>query len=347
MRFYNTQHEHYCGVDLHGRSMYLCILDKEGKKLIHRNIRNSSEYFMRVITPYRDGIVVGVESTFNWYWLADLCAENGVEFVLGHAQYMKAIHGGKAKNDRIDSKKIAVLLRGGMFPESFVYPKELRATRDLLRRRSFFVHKRAELTSHIQLINMQYNLGSIGEGARLAKNRPELPEHFADPNVRKSVEADISLVEHYTKLIYGLERHILKNTKAHDQQGLVLLQTIPGVGNILSLTILCEIYDINRFPRVQDFASYSRLVRCSHESAGKHLGSGGKKIGNVHLKWAFSEAAVICSARHKTVGAHLKKLQKKHGVGKGYSILAHKLGRAAYYMLKRGRTFDEEKFLRE
>ena len=153
------------------------------------------------------------------------------------------------------------------------------------------------------------------------------------------------MIEHYTKLISDLERYILKNTEAHDRESLALLQTIPGIGKILSLTMLCEIYNIERFPRVQNFVSYARLVRCTHESGGKRLGAGGKKIGNVHLKWAFSEAAVFCSSRYKEYGAYCKKLQDKHGIGKGYSIMSHKLGRAAYYMLKRRRTFDEAKFL--
>ena len=117
------------------------------------------------------------------------------------------------------------------------------------------------------------------------------------------------------------------------------------MGKVLALTILYEIHDIRRFARVQEFASYARLVRCSKESAGKKLGSGGKKIGNVHLKWAFSEAAVLF-LRHNPEGKKLlARLQKQHGKGKALSILAHKLGRAAYHMLARGRAFDLEKFL--
>ena len=131
MNFYTQQHKHYCGIDLHAKAMYVCILDQDGTKLVHKNLPTTPEAFLRILAPYRDDVVVGVECMFTWYWLADLCAQEGIAFVLGHALSMKAIHGGKAKNDKIDAHKIAVLLRGGMFPQAYVYPAEMRATRDL------------------------------------------------------------------------------------------------------------------------------------------------------------------------------------------------------------------------
>ena len=145
MRFYDQQHEFYCGVDLHTRKMYLCVLDREGNKRLHRNMRAKPDDFLRAIKPFRDGLVVGVECMFTWYWLADLCLDESLDFVLGHALYMKAIHGGKNKDDRIDSEKIARLMRGGTFPLSYVYPREMRATRDLLRRRTFLMRRRSDL----------------------------------------------------------------------------------------------------------------------------------------------------------------------------------------------------------
>src|SRR5437867_7883433 len=117
--------------------------------------------FLLAIAPYRPDVVVGVECIFTWYWMADLCAAEGIPFVLGHALYMKAIHGGKAKNDRIDAHKIAVLLRGGMIPQAYVYPAEMRSTRDLLRRRMQLMRQRAELLAHVQNTNHQYNLPDI------------------------------------------------------------------------------------------------------------------------------------------------------------------------------------------
>jgi len=135
MRFFNGTHRHWCGIDLHAKTMYVCILDAEGQVLVHKNLRFSPEEFLEAVAPYREGLVVAVECIFTWYWLADLCAREGIAFVLGHALMMKAIHGGKAKNDRIDALKIATLLRGGMLPQAYAYPAGMRATRDLLRRR--------------------------------------------------------------------------------------------------------------------------------------------------------------------------------------------------------------------
>lgn len=135
MQFYTKTHQHYCGIDLHARTMYVCIMNPAGEILVHRNIRTDKDRFLALITPYRNDLVVCVECMFTWYWLADLCAQENIAFVLGHALYMKAIHGGKAKNDKLDSHKIALLLKGGMLPQAYVYPAHMRATRDLLRRR--------------------------------------------------------------------------------------------------------------------------------------------------------------------------------------------------------------------
>ena len=132
MKFYTQQHTHYCGIDLHARTMYMCILDQAGGIVLHRNMKAEPESFLQAIEPFRQDIVVAVECIFTWYWQADLCARIGIAFVLGHALYMKAIHGGKAKNDKIDAYKIAALLRGGMIPQAYVYPQEMRSTRDLL-----------------------------------------------------------------------------------------------------------------------------------------------------------------------------------------------------------------------
>lgn len=145
MRFYTNPHQFYCGIDLYARSMYVCVLSHAGEILLHRNMKAAPEPFLKAVAPYRDGLVVAVECLFTWYWLADLCTEEGIPFVLGHALSMKAIHGGKAKNDTIDAEKIAMLLRGGMLPQAYVYPAKMRATRDLLRRRTHLMRKRAEL----------------------------------------------------------------------------------------------------------------------------------------------------------------------------------------------------------
>src|SRR2546426_805728 len=196
MRFYTQQHSHYCGIDLHARTMYLCILNQAGAIVLHRNMKSDPDSLLKAIAPFRENIVVAVECIFTWCWAADLCAREKIAFVLGHALYMKAIHGGKAKNDKIDAHKIAVLLRGGMIPQAYVYPAEMRATRDLLRRRCHLVQKRAELLAHMQNTNSQYNLPEIGKKLAYKANREGVEDHFPDPSVRKTIEVDVSLIDH-------------------------------------------------------------------------------------------------------------------------------------------------------
>ncbi len=140
------------------RSMYVCILDNEGNTLVHQNIKTCRRSFLAVIQPYQEDLAVAMECIFTWYWIADLCRQQGIAFVLGHALYMRAIHGGKAKNDKIDSQKIALLLKGGLIPQGYAYPAERRATRDLLRRRMHLARERADLIAHIQNTVSQYNL---------------------------------------------------------------------------------------------------------------------------------------------------------------------------------------------
>ena len=344
MRFYTTPHRYYCGIDLHARRMYICVLDGQGKILVHRNGPATPEHLLATIAAYREDIVVAVECIFTWYWVADLCAQEGIPFVLGHALYMKAIHGGKAKNDKIDAHKIAVLLRGGMLPMAYVYPRAMRATRDLLRRRCHVMRKRAELITHIQNTASQCLLPRFGKKIAYHGNRTDLAAHFSDPEVRKSIETNLALLDHYDGLLTDLELHLTRSAKVHDPNAFYRLRSVPGIGQILALVLLYEIHDIHRFPRVQDFASYCRLVKCAKESDGKHYGYSGAKIGNVHLKWAFSEAAVLCLRRNPAAQQYVARLAQKHGKPKALTILAHKLARAVYFMLSRGHAFDATKF---
>lgn len=345
MRFYTKQHVHSCGIDLHARSLYVCILGKDGDTLVHQKLPCDREQLLRVLKPYRKGLVVAVECLFCWYWVADLCAEQGIEFVLGHALDMKAIHGGKSKNDRIDSFKIASLLRGGNLPHAYVYPREKRATRDVMRRRTFFVRKRAELLTHIQNTNTQYNLPAFEERVDKTKDRGAIIEHFDEDSVQMSMAADVALLDAYDDVIRDLELFVLHEVHLDHKRDFFLLRSVPGIGEVLALTLLYEIDDLQRFPRVQDFLSYARLVRGRHESAGKVKKSAGAKIGNVHLKWAFSEAASLFLRWSAPGRKRFARLEKKHGQGRALSILAAKLGRAVYYMLLRKRPFDQERFL--
>ena len=269
MRFYTDQHKFYCGIDLHARSMYLCILDQEGKTMLHRNYRTTPDDFLRATQPYREDVVVAVECMFVWYWLADLCTQEAIPFVLGHALYMKAIHGGKSKNDKIDSKKIAALLRGGTLPVAYVYPMNMRSTRDLLRRRNHLMQKRSELLAHIQNTNSQYHLPEFGKKLAYKSNRDGVTDHFPDPSVQKSIEVNLQLIDVYDRLLTELELYIVKQAKGHNVRNLYLLRSIPGIGKILSLILLYEIHNINRFPASRTSSPIAALSNAPENQEGK------------------------------------------------------------------------------
>jgi transposase len=325
--------------------MSVCVLSHAGEILLHRHRKAAPEPFLQAVAPDRDGLVVAVECLFTWYWLADLCAEEGIPFVLGHALYMTAIHGGKAKHDTIDAHKIAALLRGGMLPQASVYPAAMRATRDLLRRRTHLMRQRAELLSHGQNTTSPYNLPESGKKIADKANRDGVAERFAEAAGHKTIEVDLALITSDDELLKDLELSLLKTATHHDANTLYLLQTGPGIGKILSLVRRYEIHRIDRFPSVQAFASYARLGKCSKESGGKRVGTSGKKIGTAHLTWAFSEAATRFLRNNPQGQKRLARVERKHDTGKALSILAHKLGRAVYFMLKRKVAFDMEMFL--
>jgi transposase len=314
--------------------MYVCIVNQAGKTLYHYNLPAGADSQFPVIKSYLPNIVIAVECIFTWYWIADFCAQHHIPFVLGHALYMKAIHGAKTKNDRIDSPKIALLLRAGMIPMAYVYPAEMRSTRDLLRRRMYFVHKRTEFLSHIQNTKSQYNLPDFKKRLDRKSNRISITEYFNDPAVRKSIELNLSLLDSFETLLKEVELFFVHHAQVHDPNNLYLLKTIPGVGKILALVMLYEIHDINRFPTVQNFVSYARLIKPRKESSGKITGTANRKMGNAYLRWAFGEAAALILRERNEVKIYHQKLKNKHGKAKTMAILSHRLDRTVYYMLK-------------
>src|SRR5437588_5986514 len=212
MRVYTQQHRFYCGIDLHARSLHLCVLDPTGSVVLDKNSAARPESFLKAIAPFRDDVVVGVECMYAWYWLADLCAQEKIPFVLGHALYMKLIYGAKAKNDKIDAGKIARLLRGGNFPLAYVYPKGMRETRDLLRRRTYLVRERSALFTHLQILNGQYNLPPFPKKLCFAANRLEMDiaGRFADTSVRQSAAADLAVIDVLDDQIGAVELYLTR-----------------------------------------------------------------------------------------------------------------------------------------
>ena len=346
MRFYNQCHQFYCGVDLHARTLAVCVLDHAGQSVCQANIPASPDAFRAAVAPFRDGLCVACECMFAWYWLADLCQEDKIPFVLGHALYMRAIHGAKAKNDRIDAEKIARLLRGGNIPQAYVYPKGMRETRDLLRRRTFLVRQRSHLLAHLVNTNSQYNHPPLTQKLCYAANRKDLdlPARFADPSVRRNVQVDLNLIDALDTQVRDLELYLTRTAKVDDPQAYHRLLTVPGVGKILALVFLYEIHDVRRFPEVGHFLSYARLVRCAHESAGKKKGSGGNRIGNAHLKWAFGEAACLLLRESDAAKKWLARREKKHGKARALGALSARLGRAVYHLLRKKEAFDLNRF---
>lgn len=344
---YNHQHQFYCGVDLHARNMFTHVLDAKGKTVFEKDLPAKPDQFLFAIKPYRKNLIVGCECMFAWYWLADLCEDEKIPFALGHALKMKHIHGDKAKNDRIDAGKLASLLRGGLFPLAYAYPRAKRQTRDLLRRRSHFVRRRGQLLAHIVNTNSQFNLPAFTKKLRYASNRSEtIAERFADPSTKLMIAADLAMIDHYDEQIHEMESYLIQHAKVDDAVTFGLLKTIPGIGPILSLILLYEIDAIKRFPEPGNFLSYSRLVRGKHESAGKVKGSGPKKVGNAHLKWAFSEAACLMKRVTPAVKSWMQRQEAKRGKRKALAILEAKIGRAVYHLWRKQVPFDLKRFMK-
>ena len=347
MKYYKCTTEYACGIDLHTQQMYICLMDREGNRLIHTNVKgNDFDYFLRRIEPYRHDLTVCAECCFNWYWLADACEAAGLKFVLAHALYMKLIHGGKNKNDRIDSEKIAHLLRSNLIPPSYVYPRAKRPLRALLRQRITYVWRRAELLARLQMGQMAEGHKPVRQSRKSRDPWEErLMEVYDHPLHQFSAKMDLDTVRHYDQAIYELEKELSKRVKAHQYKEFTLLKTVPGIGRILGLTIVLEIDRIDRFPTVGDFLSFCRLVKGSVSSSGKFKGLKGAKMGNPYLRWAFGEAAIVAKRDPAFIGPYSQMLTARHGKFKGNAILANKLARATYFMLRNGTAFDPERLV--
>lgn len=346
MQLLNIDKKFYCGIDLHGKTMYTTIADKAGSVVFHKNLPNSIAALREALHPFQGEVAVGVESTFNWYWLADACRKEGIPFYLGHALYMKAVHGGKNKNDRVDSRRIADLLRTNFFPMAYAYPPEMRGVRDLLRRRRYYVDVRASAYRHIKMVFMQQGwvdkpLPTLNK----RKGREDILKDIEDPILSLTVASDIRVMNDMDQIVDALEQKVEAEAKHHDRAAFELLKTIPGVGDILALTLLYEIHTISRFPTVQKFSSYCRLVKPERTSNGKNTGAGNDKIGNPELKWAFTQIIIHGQLSSTGLKALHEKMKQKHGPAKAKSILGHRFAIAVFHMLKNGKGFDEKKFL--
>jgi transposase len=349
MKYHTSTTEFNCGIDLHAHQMYVCLMDRQGKILLHTNIKNNDfNYFLQRIAPYQHDITVVAECMFGWYWLADACQAAGLHFVLAHALYLKAIHGGKNKNDRIDSEKLAHLLRSNLIPPAYVYPADKRPLRALLRQRIYFVWQRSDLLARIQSHQLAHNRPTLKQSR---SNRDPWQERLLavepDPIRQLALKNELAMIRSFDTQITAIEEQLLKLAKEHDARDFAILQSAPGIGEHLGMTILYEIGDISRFPTVKDFLSYCRLVKGTVASAGKIKGLRGAKLGNPYLRWAFGEAAVIAKRDHHVLGPLAQRLEAHYNGNKfkANTVLAIKLARAVYFMLKNKTTFDPDKLV--
>lgn len=350
MKYYTSTTEFNCGIDLHARQMYVCVMDRQGRKLVHRNVKdNDFDFFLTLVEPYRHDLTVCCECMFGWYWLADACEEAGLAFVLAHALYLRAIHSGKNKNDRIDSEKLTHLLRSNLIPPAYVYPARMRPLRALLRQRIAYVWRRAELLARIHSHQLAHNRTPARQRSR--RNRDPWEQQLLaaeDHPVRQmALENDLSMIRHYDLAIRNLDENLQRLTRQSACREYTLLMSVPGIGEGLGLTILHEIGDIERFPSVKDFLSYCRLVKGTVASAGKIKGLRGAKLGNPYLRWAFGEAAVIAKRDHHIIGPLAQSLEARMNGNKfkANTVVAIKLARAVYFMLKNKTVFDPERLI--
>ena len=308
--------------------MYVCVLNQAGEVLRHRDMQAAPGPFLKALASYREDLVVCVACLFTGYWLADRCTHEGMPFVLGHALSMKALHGGKATNDRIDAHNIAVLWRGGMLPQASVSPAGMRATRDRLRRRLPLTRTRAEWLAPSQQTHRPYHRPEIGKQLADQANRDGVAARFPESAVQQRSDWDLTLIDADDRWLTALELDRVRTATAHAAQTFDRRRAIPGVGTILARVLLSEIHAMHRLPRVQACVSSGRLGKCAKESAGQRDGTAGQQLGHADLTWAVSEAAGLCLRNHPAGQKSRARLGKQQGQGQAFTVLAPTRARA-------------------
>ena len=346
MKYYTSMTEYNAGVDLHSKNIYLCLMDRSGKILVHENIRNNDLDYMRtLIAPYRHDLTLTFESCFMGAWFADFCEDEGLPHVMAHAFYLRSIQGQKHKNDKRDSKELADCLRSNRIPPAYVCPRSIRPVRALLRRRMAFVSNRSRLLGFSMIDLMAHGLPTPNIHSRSRKKWcAAVREAYDDPFEKTIAEANVATVEHYNQQIAVMEQCLVRHASVVDTLAFNLLRTVPGIGEVLALTILYETIDVGRFQGVRDYISYCRLAKGMEESGGKTLGSRGSKMGNPYLKWAFIEAAILAKRSHPDIARYAARLEKrKNNKRLVNGILAAKIARAIYFMLLHKTAFDPKR----
>ncbi|MFQ5894153.1 MAG: IS110 family transposase [Nitrospinota bacterium] len=322
----------YPGIDLAARSLWICILDKAGSKKFNGKVLSDPHAILAILEPFLPHLSAVVESTFNWYWIVDLLQDHGIDVQLAHPLYLKAIAYAKVKTDQVDAHTLAQLQCLDYIPQAFIYPKELRPTRDLIRRRHHLVNLRSGLYRDLQLQLLRQNISHFDrksiktlDGRNLRALLPQLHE-------RRAGLAYLHLIQTLDQQTTTLDKDI--QTAVHRKKPILLLRSIPGIGKTFAPTIYYEVGQIHHFPSDKAFASYCRLAPTISQSGTITRRGKNRKQGNPSLKWAFSEAAQMAIQRYPAIRfSFLQTLKKKKKRMLAKAILAHKLAVIAFHVL--------------
>jgi transposase len=335
--------ELHCGVDLHGDNGYYGIVDETGKRIFKKRLPNRLDEVLETLAPHREHLTAGVvvESTYNWYWLVDGLTMNGYRVRLANPAAMEQYNGLKNTDDETDAFFLADLSRLRILPEGYIYPKEERPVRDLLRRRLLLVHqKTAHVLSFQNLVARER--GEQTSGNSILKLWPEeVKPLFTDERLVLMGRTNIEAIRFLNRQIKLIEKTVLGEVKLRTEYEKLL--TVPGIGNILAFTIMLETGDISRFKKVGNYTSYCRCVKSSRLSNEKKKGENNRKNGNRYLSWAYVEAANFCRRYCPEAKRwYQRKLARSKQVV-ATKALASKLSKACYFIIKDQVDFDVKK----
>ena len=336
--------EVYAGIDLHASNSFLAVVDREGKTVFKRRLVNDSAIVLSVLEPYKECMQgIAVEST----QLVLACGRLdgcGTQVHLANPAAIQKYRGMKHSDDNSDAVWLAEMLRLGILPEGYIYPREERPVRDLLRKRMHLVRLRTSLINSLQNI-IARNTGTSVGGKQISRltNDMVAPLLEQDDNLALTGQVSKQTIDFLTRQIKKIEKKLQE--KIEWKQEYVCLTTIPGVGNILSFTITLETGPVSRFAATGNYASYCRKVPTRWTSNGKSKGTGNKKNGNKYLAWAFSEAAELSRRFDPRIRAWYNRKASRTNRMIAHSALAHKLSRAAYYIMRDHVSFDTERFI--
>ena len=332
----------YAGIDLHSSNNFVGVINDKDKILYGKRHQNRLDDVLRALDPFKDSLQgVVVESTFNWYWLVDGLQEHGYSLHLANPSAIQQYEGLKYTDDPWDSFWLAHMYRLGILPEGYIYPKEHRAVRDLLRRRLLFVRQRtAQILSFQSMISR--NLGFKMSNNEIKKMKSEdIVQLFDCSNLVFMATNSWATIEFLKHIIKGIEKRVMSQVKLRKEFEMLL--TIPGIGNILGLTIMLEVGDIGRFFKVGDYSSYCRCVESKRLSNGKKKGENNKKNGNKYLAWAYVEAAQFARRYCAKAQSFYQSKEAKTKPVVAIKALSNKLSKASYYIMRDRVAFDENK----